>query len=75
MAILEILTYPDERLKNLSEDVIEFNDELQAFIANLEETMRAGPGGGELLHLKLVVCNALPLLMSQRRKKSSIMGG
>jgi len=45
MAILEILTYPDERLKNLSEDVIEFNDELQAFIANLEETMRAGPGG------------------------------
>ena len=45
MAILEILTYPDERLKNLSEDVIEFDDELQAFIANLEETMRAGPGG------------------------------
>ncbi|MEZ5670873.1 MAG: peptide deformylase [Thiotrichaceae bacterium] len=45
MAILEILTYPDERLKNLSEDVVEFNEALRAFIADLEETMRAGPGG------------------------------
>jgi peptide deformylase len=45
MAILEILTYPDERLKNLSEDVTEFNATLWAFIADLEQTMRAGPGG------------------------------
>ncbi len=45
MAILEILTYPDERLKRISEPVERFDDELRAFIADLEETMRAGPGG------------------------------
>lgn len=45
MAILEILKYPDERLKQLSEPVERFDDELRAFIVDLEETMRAGPGG------------------------------
>ncbi len=45
MAILEILTYPDERLKQESEPVIGFDDELRAFLAELEETMLAGPGG------------------------------
>lgn len=45
MAILEILTYPDERLKQVSEPVAAIDDELRAFIADLEETMRAGPGG------------------------------
>lgn len=45
MAILEILTYPDERLKQMSDEVAEFNDALRAFLADLEETMRAGPGG------------------------------
>jgi peptide deformylase len=45
MAILEILTYPDERLKQASEEVTAFDDELLAFIADLEQTMRAGPGG------------------------------
>lgn len=45
MAILEILKYPDERLKQLSDPVERFDDELRAFIAELEETMRAGPGG------------------------------
>ena len=45
MAVLEILTYPDERLKQVSEPVERFDDELRAFIGELEETMRAGPGG------------------------------
>jgi peptide deformylase len=45
MAILEILTYPDERLKRESEPVERFDGELHAFLADLEETMRAGPGG------------------------------
>lgn len=45
MAKLEILTYPDERLKQLSEEVTCFDDELRQFLADLEETMRAGPGG------------------------------
>ncbi len=45
MAILDILTYPDERLKRTAEPVERFDEELQAFIADLEETMRASPGG------------------------------
>ena len=45
MAILDILKYPDETLKQVSEPVEAFDDELNAFLADLEETMRAGPGG------------------------------
>lgn len=45
MAPLEILTYPDERLKQVSEPVTAFDDELAEFVRNLELTMRAGPGG------------------------------
>ena len=43
MAILEILKLPDERLKQASETVTEFDDELRAFIADLEETRQDGP--------------------------------
>ncbi|WP_198264149.1 peptide deformylase [sulfur-oxidizing endosymbiont of Gigantopelta aegis] len=45
MAILDILKYPDERLKQVSEMVESFDDELTTFLGDLEETMRAGPGG------------------------------
>jgi peptide deformylase len=43
MAVLEILTIPDERLKQESVAVTDFDDELRAFIEDLEETRRAGP--------------------------------
>ena len=45
MAVLDILKYPDEVLKQVSEPVELFNDELLTFLSDLEETMRAGPGG------------------------------
>jgi peptide deformylase len=45
MAVLEILTYPDERLKQESTPVEQVDDALRAFITDLEETMDAGPGG------------------------------
>lgn len=45
MAVLELITYPDDRLKKASEPVGEVDGELLSFIADLEETMRAGPGG------------------------------
>lgn len=45
MAVLEILTYPDDRLKRVSEPVERFDGALRAFVEDLEETMRAGPGG------------------------------
>ncbi len=44
MAILEILKIPDERLKQESQPVEQFDDELRAFIGDLEETRQAGPG-------------------------------
>jgi peptide deformylase len=43
MAVLEILKMPDEGLKQLSEPVERFDDELRAFIDDLEETRQAGP--------------------------------
>ena len=43
MAILEILKLPDQRLKQVSEPVTVFDDELRAFIADLEETRQDGP--------------------------------
>lgn len=45
MPLLPILQYPDARLKQVSEPVEQFDDELRRFIADLEQTMRAGPGG------------------------------
>lgn len=45
MAVLDILVFPDPRLKQTSKPVERFDDALHAFISDLEETMRAGPGG------------------------------
>lgn len=45
MAVLDILKYPDEVLKQVSEPVELFNDKLLTFLSDLEQTMRAGPGG------------------------------
>ncbi len=45
MAVLDILVYPDPRLKKISKPVAQFDDSLRSFILDLEETMRAGPGG------------------------------
>ena len=43
MAILDVLVYPDTRLKRVSSSVKNFDDDLSKFIFDLEETMRAGP--------------------------------
>lgn len=45
MAVLPILTYPDARLKQESVEVDVVDAALRRFILDLEETMRAGPGG------------------------------
>lgn len=45
MSVLDILKYPDPRLKQESSPVEVFDESLQAFLVDLEETMRAGPGG------------------------------
>jgi len=42
---LEIIQYPDQRLKQVATPVEVFDEALQGFVAELEQTMRAGPGG------------------------------
>jgi len=44
VAVLEILTYPDHRLRQVSEPVEQFDAALQTRIDDLEETRLAGPG-------------------------------
>jgi peptide deformylase len=45
VSALEIIKYPDERLKQVSRPVEKFDDELLVFVKDLENTMRTGPGG------------------------------
>lgn len=44
MAVLEILTYPDERLRQVSDPVEQFDATFQRRVDDLEETRLAGPG-------------------------------
>lgn len=68
MAVLDILHYPDPLLKEISETVENFDHELQQFVNDLEETMRAGPGGvgiaapqvGRLQRIAIVDVSAKP---------------
>ena len=45
MALLPILVYPDERLKQISTPVTDFDEALRCFLVDFEATMRASPGG------------------------------
>lgn len=68
MAILPILHYPDPRLAEVCAPVERFDDGLRAFIADMEETMRAGPGGvgiaapqvGRLIRVSVVDVSSKP---------------
>jgi peptide deformylase len=46
MAVRPILHYPDKRLRVPGEDVTAFDDELQALLDDMAETMYAAPGVG-----------------------------
>lgn len=46
MAILEILHFPDPRLRKVTEPITEFNDALSQFIDDMFETMYDAPGVG-----------------------------
>ncbi len=66
MAVRPILTYPDPRLKVVCRPVERFDDALLELVGDLEEIMRAGPGGvgiaapqvGALLRVALVDCSS-----------------
>ncbi|ODB95500.1 peptide deformylase [Candidatus Thiodiazotropha endoloripes] len=65
MAILDILRLPDPRLKEVSQEVERFDDELLAFIDDLEETRQAGPAAvgiaapqvGRLQRIVIIDCS------------------
>ena len=46
MALREILTYPDERLRTPAEPVAEVNDEIRRLVEDMAETMYAAEGVG-----------------------------
>ncbi len=46
MANLDILIYPDDRLRNVAESVTNVDDDLRALIGNMFETMYTAPGIG-----------------------------
>ena len=74
MALLEILTYPDPRLKQVSEPVEAVDDALRAFVADLEETMRAGPGGVGIAAPQVGRFVRVAIVDVPPRKKSSSHG-
>ena len=45
MSVLDIITYPDIRLKQVATEIKTFDSTLSRFIMDLEETLAAGPGG------------------------------
>ena len=44
MALLNVLIYPDERFKQISQPVKEFSEDIKKFVRDLEETFRSFPG-------------------------------
>lgn len=66
MAVLEVLTYPDPVLKQISKPVEHFDDSVRNFISDLDETLCSMPGGvgiaapqvGRLLRIVIVDVSA-----------------
>lgn len=46
MAILELLHYPDERLRTIAQPIREVNDRIRSIAKDMAETMYAAPGIG-----------------------------
>jgi len=46
MALLDILTYPDPRLRTVAQPVVDFDKALKQLVDDMAETMYAAPGIG-----------------------------
>ena len=46
MAILELLHYPDERLRTVAQPIREVDDRIRSIASDMAETMYAAPGIG-----------------------------
>jgi len=75
MTVLDVLTYPDERLKQVSLPVVSFDKKLKDFISDLEQTMDAGPGGVGIAApqvnklLKIIVVDVSPMANTAKKRK------
>lgn len=74
MSVLQIITYPDERLKQESEAVTVFDDKLSAYVVDLEQTMRAGPGGVGIAAPQTGYFQRIVIVDVSGRKKTSNHG-
>jgi len=64
-----ILTHPDQRLRKISEPVHVFDDALADFFVELENIMRAGPGGVGIAAPQIAVLKRLIVIdCSQSRR-------
>ncbi len=46
MAVLDIVVYPDPRLRQVSQDIVEIDDQVKALVSDMTETMYAAEGAG-----------------------------
>lgn len=75
MAVLDILTYPDARLKKPSLPVTVFDSALKEFINDLVQTMAAGPGGVGIAApqvnrlIRVAIVDVTPMAESTSKRK------
>lgn len=65
MAILNILHYPDPRLRTVAKPVLEVNDQIRKIVADMQETMYHAPGIGLAatqvnIHKQIIVIDVSP---------------
>ena len=73
MAVLDVLTFPDERLRTKAEPVADVNDEIRTIVDNMFETMYAENGVGLAatqvnIHKRIVVID-----VSENREQSYVL--
>lgn len=70
MAVLDILQYPDQRLKQTAARVENFDSDLLEFVSDLEQTMRAGPGGVGIAAPQVGYCYQIAIVDVSARPKT-----
>jgi peptide deformylase len=70
MAVLDILTLPDERLRQVSTPVTRFDDDLRDFITDLEETRQAGPAAVGIAAPQVNIFKRILIVDVSGRKKT-----
>ncbi len=71
---MQLLHYPDEKLKQISKTVVKFDEELQEFVQKLLEFMRSQPGGVGIAAPQVGVFKRLILVDVSSRKNTRSNG-